>query len=105
MSTLSAGEHEDEVDFVSILDGFGEFIRVGAGMVEIDFDDVMKFIFFGKDGFFHSWKLLDEMVQTFPNRISLHGHNLLTVGIPTMGRMNMNFDGHVLFLLLIRDKG
>jgi len=82
MST--AGEHEDEMNLVSIPDGFSEFVWVGAGMVEIDFDDVMKFIFFGKDGFFHSRELENEVVQTFTDGISLYRRDLLAVGESSM---------------------
>jgi len=33
MSTLSAGEHDDEMNLVAILDGFDEFIGVGVSVV------------------------------------------------------------------------
>jgi hypothetical protein len=33
MSTLSAGEHDDEMNLVTIFNGFEEFIRVDAGMI------------------------------------------------------------------------
>ncbi len=89
MSTLSAGEHDDEVDLVAILDGFDEFIGVGAGMIEIDFNVVKEFIFLCKDGFLHSRKLPDEVVQTFPNRISFYRHHLLAIRKSSMRCMNV----------------
>jgi len=97
MST--AGEHDDEMNFVPILDGFGEFIRVGAGMIEIDFNDVVQLIFLGKNGLFHSWILLDEMIQTFTNGISLHCNGFLPIGKTTMCCMNMYLDRHIFFLV------
>jgi len=45
---LSSGKHDEQVDFVAILNGFEEFIGVRAGMIDIDFNDVKKFILLGK---------------------------------------------------------
>lgn len=92
MST--AGEHHDEMNLIAVLDGFGKFIRVGAGMVEVNLHHVMKFIFFREDSFLHSRKLLNELIQTFPDRFSSYRHNLLTVSISAVSGMNMNFDWH-----------
>ena len=92
MIGLSAGKHEDEVNLVAVVDGLDEFVGVGAGMIEIEFNDVMQFILSGKDGLLHSGELLDEVIQTFSNGFSLHGHNLPAIGISAMSRMYMNFD-------------
>jgi hypothetical protein len=99
MSTLPSSEHEDQMNLVSVLNGFGKLVGMSAGMVDIDFNDMMQFIFSGKDRLFHPGILPDEVVQAFPDGLSLHGHDLPAVGITAMCRMNVYLNGHVLLLV------
>ena len=47
-SLLPSGKHHEEVNFVPIRYGFGEFVRVRGGMIDVNFNDVEEFIFFPK---------------------------------------------------------
>lgn len=95
-SSLSAGEHRDQVDLVAILDGLEEFVGVCAGVVQVDFNDAEQFILFGEERLLHPWILFDQMVQTLPDRIPFNGHHLLAIGELSMRYMKVNLDSHAL---------
>jgi len=71
VSLLSSGKHNDEVNFVTLFDRLKEFIGVCTGMIDINFNGVEQFIFFGKQRFLHPAELLSEMVENIHQRISL----------------------------------
>ncbi len=37
---LSTGKHDEQMNVVAVLNRFGEFIGVCAGMIDVDFNDV-----------------------------------------------------------------
>jgi hypothetical protein len=94
----SSGKHNDQMDLIAIPHGLRELIRVRGGMIDINFNDVVQFIFFGKQRLVHSRELSDELAQTFTHGIPLNGYHLQAVRKLSMSCMNVYFDRHVLLL-------
>jgi len=82
------------MDFVTLLDGFDEFIRIRSGIIYKNFNIVLQFIFCGKQDFPHLWKLPNELTQTFTYCSPLYCHHLQAVGELTMRFVNVDSNRH-----------
>jgi len=99
---LSSRKHNKKVDFITVFNGLKEFIWVCGRMIYKNLNDVAQFILLGKQRLLHSGELLDELVQTLPDCLSLYGDHLQAVGKLSMSQMNVYLDSHILFLSLER---
>ena len=86
----SPSQHHDKVNFVAILDRLHELIRVSSSMVHVNLDDVVQFVFLGKQRLLHPWELLDKMVQAVSDGIPLDFYHFQPVRILAMRCMNVH---------------
>jgi len=97
-SVLSSSQHNDKVNFVALLDRFRKFIRVSGGMVHINLDVVVQFVFLDKKRLLHPGELLDKMAQAVSDGVPLDFDDFQAVRILAMRRMNMDFYCHLSLL-------
>jgi hypothetical protein len=91
-AVLSSSKHDDKVNFIALLDRLHKFIRVGGGVIHINLDEVVQFVFFDKQRLLHPGELLDKMVQAFSDGIPLDFYHLQAIRILAMRRMKVHFD-------------
>jgi len=92
---LSAGKHNEQVEFIAVPNRRGEFMRVNAGMIYQNFHEVEQFVISGKQGFLHFRKLPDEVFQAFAHGIPLHGYRFPAAGKLPMRCVDMYGNSHV----------
>ena len=97
---LSAGQKGNDLDIVTVFYFLFKFARVGALLVQVDLDIVKQFTLVIEYLFFHARKLPDEIIERFTNSRAIGLYCFPTVGMLTMGDMDMNINSHVFCKIL-----
>ncbi len=95
---LSSSQQNGDVHIVAVFYRFGQFVRIGAFLIEINFYNVFELTVLIEQRFFHPGVLRHQLAHALANRSSLDLEHIQPADEIAMGRMKMNSNAHLLSL-------